>query len=239
MKNTAILLLAAATLSALINTPAVQAAEARIGADIKSAYVFRGTTYNEGFVAQPYLDVSGLPIDIGAWGNFDLESDQKRGYENGQFSELDLYAFYQLPIESIIDVTVGYFEYTYPNSEAEADREITLSLSQENFLLQPNFAIYYGMDGAIEENFYADASIGHDLEVTKDLSLNLGALIGYLDSGEADGEDGFNQYELSATLAYDFVTLGVKYIGQIDDEVLTDEAHDVDVVGTLGVSHSF
>jgi len=239
MEKAAKIILTATALLAFINAPAVHAADATIGADIKSAYVFRGTTYNEGFVAQPFLDISGLPIDIGAWGNFDLESDKERGYENGQFSELDLYAFYQLPIESLIDVTVGYFEYTYPNSELEADREITLSLSQENYLLQPNFAIYYGMDGAIEENFYADASIGHDLDLTKDLSLNLAALIGYLDSGDAEGEDGFNQYELSATLAYDFVTLGVKYIGQVDDDVLTDEAHDVELVGTLGLSHSF
>jgi hypothetical protein len=31
----------------------------------------------------------------------------------------------------------------------------------------------------------------------------------------------------------------VTYYGQADDDVLTDEAYDVEVVGTLGLSHSF
>lgn len=237
MKKTARKMMTAAALFAFAGVMSVDAAEADIGVDVKSAYVFRGVTYNDGFVAQPFLDVYGLPIDIGVWANYDLESDHERGYENGQFSEIDLYAFYQLPIESLLDITIGYFEYTYPTSDADADREVTLGLSQENLPLQPSFSIYYGMDGAIEETFYADASIGHDMAITEDFTLNLGALIGYLDPKE--GEEGFNQYELSASLAYDFVTLGVKYIGQMDDDVLTDEVYDAEVVGTLGAKYSF
>lgn len=235
MEKVAIKVVAAAALLALVSAPAVRAADATVGLDVNSAYVFRGVTLNEGFVAQPYLDVSGLPIDIGVWGNLDLEDDDARGYDSGQFSEIDIYGSYSLPIEEV-DVSIGYTEYTYPTGDLDADREISLNFGFDT-VLAPTLGIFYGLDGAIEENFYAEAGVSHDVALTEEVGLNLGALIGYLDPEE--GEDGFHQYGLSAALSYEFVTLGVAYYGQVDDDVLTDEAYDVEVVGTLGVSHSF
>ncbi len=235
MEKVALKVVAAAALLALVSAPAVRAADATVGVDVNSAYVFRGVTMNDGFVAQPYLEVSGLPIDIGVWGNLDLESDEARGVDSGQFSETDFYGSYSLPIE-VVDVAVGYTEYTYNNGDLDADREVSLSFGLDT-VLAPSLGIFYGIDGGIEENFYAEASVGHDVTLTEAISLNLGALIGYLDPKE--GEDGFHQYALSASLAYDFVTLGVTYYGQVDDNVLTDAKYDVEVVGTLGLAHSF
>jgi hypothetical protein len=235
MEKVAIKVVAAAALLALVSAPAVRAADATVGVDVNSAYVFRGITFNEGFVAQPYLEVSGLPIDIGVWGNFDIESDEARGYGDSQFSEVDIYGSYALPIEEV-DVSVGYTEYTYPTGGIDADREISLSFGLDT-ILAPSLGIFYGLDGGIEENFYAEAGVGHDVALTEEVGLSLGALIGYLDPKE--GDSGFHQYALSASLSYEFVSLGVTYYGQVDDDVLTDDAYDVEVVGTLGVSHSF
>jgi hypothetical protein len=235
MEKVAVKVVAAAALLALVSAPAVRAAEATVGVDVNSAYVFRGITFNEGFVAQPYLEVSGLPIDIGVWGNFDIESDEARGYDDSQFSEIDIYGSYTLPVEEV-DASIGYTEYTYPTGDLDADREISLSLGLDT-ILAPSLGIYYGLDGGIEENVYLEAGVGHDVAINEDVGLSLGALIGYLDPKE--GEDGFHQYALSAALSYQFVSLGVTYYGQVDDDVLTDEAYDVEVVGTLGLSHSF
>lgn len=241
MEKVATKVVAAAALLALVSAPAVRAADATVGVDVNSAYVFRGVTLNEGFVAQPYLEVSGLPIDIGVWGNFDIEDDEARGVDDGQFSETDYYASYALPIEEV-DVSVGYTEYTYNNGDLDADREVSLSLGLDT-VLAPSLGIYYGLDGAIEENVYLEASVGHDIAVTEDIGLSLGALAGYLDP--KNGEDGFHQYALSASLSYDIVSLGVTYYGQLDDDVLVDASddnafgYDVEVVGTLGISHSF
>ncbi|HMO50736.1 MAG TPA: MltA-interacting MipA family protein [Kiritimatiellia bacterium] len=232
MKKTTMTSLAA--LLALASAPAVRAAEATVGVDVSSAYVFRGITFNDGFVAQPYLDVSGLPIDIGVWGNIDIE-DYDGALEEGQFSEVNIYGSYTLPIEGV-DAAIGYTEYIYPNAEAEADREVSLTLGLD-LPLAPTLGVYYGLDGGIKKDFYAEFGIGYDIEIDERLTLSLGALIGYLYPDE--GEDGFHQYELSATLTYDFVSLGVKYIGQADDKVLTDDAYDVEVVGTLGLSYTF
>lgn len=235
MEKVAVKVVAAAALLALVSAPAVRAADATVGVDVNSAYVFRGVTLNEGFVAQPYLEVSGLPIDIGVWGNFDIEDDEARSVDSGQFSETDYYASYALPIEEV-DVSIGYTEYTYNNGDLDADREISLSLGLDT-VLAPSLGIYYGLDGGIEENVYLEAGIGHDVAINEDVGLSLGAVIGYLDPKE--GESGFHQYALSASLSYQFVSLGVTYYGQVDDDVLTDEAYDVEVVGTLGLSHSF
>lgn len=243
MKKVAVKSVAMAALLAVASSPAF-AAEATVGVDVNSAYVFRGITLNDGFVAQPYLEVSGLPIDIGVWGNIDID-DYDGMLTEGEFSEVDFYASYALPIEGI-DASIGYTEFTYPNAELEADREISLSLGLDT-VLAPSIGLYYGVDGGIKELFYADFSIGHEVSLTEDISLSLGALIGYLYPDE--GEDGFHQYELSASLAWKFLSLGVTYFGQVDDDVLVDAftddegsffaGYDVDWLFTLGISHSF
>lgn len=234
---------AAAALLALVSAPATRAAEATAGLDLASAYVFRGVTFNDGFVAQPYLNVSGLPVDLGVWGNIDID-DYDGTLNDGAFSEIDVTASYALPIEGIAS-SIGYCEYTYPGG-AEADREFNVIVGLDE-VLAPKLGIYYGVDGALEEDLFASLSLSHSVEVGEGVSLGLGTSVGY--SYPEEGEDGFSAYDVSASLAWSAITLGVKYIGQIDDDVLTDVSvdadgvrslgYDVEVVGTLGVSHSF
>lgn len=216
-----------------------QAAEVTVGGDFASAYVFRGVTFNDGPVFQPYVDVAGLPgafagLEFGVWGNLDID-DFDDTLESGQFSEIDLYASYALPIEAV-DASVSYTEYTYPGAEGDADREIGLSLGLDA-ILAPYVAVYYGVDGGIDQDLYAEAGIGYEVELAEGVGLALGGLIGFLEPDE--GDSGLHQYELSASLSYGILSAGVAYIGQIDDDVLTDEAYDVEVVGIIGASYSF
>lgn len=229
----------AAVAAASMTVSSTWAAEATVGVDINSAYVFRGVTLNDGFVAQPYLEVSGLPIDIGVWGNLDMD-DYDGALEGGQFSEIDIYGSYAIPVEGV-DASIGYTEYTYPNG-GEADREIGLTVgAPEGTIASPYLSLYYGLDGAIDSSLYIEAGIGHEMELDEGLVLGLGALVGYLSPDE--GDDGFHQYEVSASLSYDILTAGVKYIGQLDDDVLADVedggGYDVEFVGTIGLSYGF
>jgi len=234
MKKVALKTVAVAALLAVVSAPAVLAAEATVGLDVKSAYVFRGATYNDGFVAQPYLEVSGLPIDLGVWGNFDID-DYDGAVEDGQFSEIDIYGSYTIPVD-VVDASIIYTEYTYPSGGGDADREIGLTIGPKDCPVQSSLGIYYGLDGGIEKSFYAEASVGHDFDLSEELVLNVGALVGYMNID--DGEDGFSHYELSATLSYNIFSAGVTYIDTIDDDVLGD-AYDVDIVGFVGVSYDF
>jgi uncharacterized protein (TIGR02001 family) len=256
MKTKATVAVLCCALLALGAMSAVEAAEASAGVDVASAYVFRGVTFNDGLVAQPYLEVSGLPIDLGVWANFDID-DYDGAANDGQFSEIDLYASYAVPIEAF-DLSIGYTEYTYPGSggdpevtlgamgEAEAegtfgesDREVSVSAGLD-VPLAPSVGVYYGLDGGIEDDMYVEASVGHDIEMDE-VSLSLGATVGYVNPDADDAEDGFSHYTVSASLSYAMLSAGVTYIGQIDDDVLPDGpgAYDAEVVGTIGIAYDF
>ncbi|HMP72270.1 MAG TPA: TorF family putative porin [Kiritimatiellia bacterium] len=233
MKKQMTKVLAAVAAASVTAGSAALAAEATVGVDVSSAYVFRGATFNDGFVAQPYLDVSGLPIDIGVWGNLDID-DYDDSLNSGEFSEINIYASYTIPVEGV-DASIGYTEYIYPGAELEADREVSLSLGLD-VPLAPSVGIYYGLDGGIKKNIYVEAGLGHDIELDEGISLSLGAAVGYLNPDE--GESGFSHWQVSAALNYDFISLGVTYVDTIDKDVLGD-AYDVEVIGTLSLSYSF
>ena len=123
MKKAIITIIAAA-----LTAGVASAADVSVGVDFASAYVFRGVTFNDGLVAQPYGEISGFPIPeeygslaIGTWANFDI-GDYGNTLEKNEFSEIDYYLSYTLPITAL-DVSVGYTEYTFPNG-GSADREV-------------------------------------------------------------------------------------------------------------------
>lgn len=216
------------------------AGDASVSLDVASAYVFRGGTLNEGAVAQPGLEVAGLPVTLGVWGNIDID-DYDGTLEEGQFSEVDLYASYDLPLDlDKLALSVGYTEYLYPTAGGEPDREVSLTAAL-GLPLAPSVSVYYGLDGAIDESVYIEAGVGHGHALTDDVTLELGATIGYLDP--ETGEDGFSHFTASLGLGWQALSAEVTYVGQVDDDVLPDVedggAYDVEVYGTLGISHDF
>ena len=212
-------------------------AEASLTLDVASAYVFRGATFNDGFVFQPGLEVSGLPVDLGVWANLDID-DYDGAVEDGQFSEIDLYGSYTLPIEGP-EISIGYTEYTYPNG-GEADREVTLGAGLD-VPLAPSISVNYGLDGGIEKSLYIEFGLGHEIAVSDELSIDVSGALGYLSPDE--GDDGFSHYMATLGVSYAMVYGSVSYVGQIDDDVLPDVEdggpYDVELFGLLGVGLDF
>jgi uncharacterized protein (TIGR02001 family) len=218
---------AAMALAALVAAPAARAAEATVGADVASVYVFRGVTLSDEVQVQPYMEVSGLPVDLGVWASFDTDAES--------VIETDFYGSYTLPVEAV-DASVGYTEYSY--GAGSFDREVSLGVGLD-LPLAPAVGLYYMVDssGGYEGQFYGDLSVGHDLEIAEGVSLSVGALVSYIMQGDdIEVDDGLNHYEVSASLAYSMLSAGVTYVGEIDDDVLVV---DEDVVVTVGISHSF
>lgn len=216
---------------------AVYGAEASLSLDVASAYVFRGVTFNDGLVLQPGLEVGGLGgLSVGVWGNLDLD-DYGGTLEDGEFSELDIYGSYALPV-SVFDLSIGYTEYTYPMGGGNADREIGVSAGTSAGPVDLGADVYYGIDGGIEKTLYIELSAGTALEFG-DFGVDLGAAVGFVDPDE--GESGFSHFTASAGLSYGPVGASVTYIGQIDDDVLPDGAgaYDVEVVGMLSAAIDF
>lgn len=244
----------------------VAAAEVSVSGDLVSAYVFRGDTFNDGLVFQPGCEISSmklgetaLPLTLGVWGNLDID-DYDGALEDGEFSELDIYLSVDIPLPvEMLSMSVGYCEYAYPTATTEADvvdpvsgeittavvglsadREVNLGVSVDT-LLAPSLTLYYGVDGGIDETFYAEAAVGHSFDVGGGLSIGIEAKAGYL--VPESGSDGFNDLVLTASASWKALTASVSYIGQLDDDVLVgvedDGGYDVDVVGKIGLAQSF
>ena len=222
------------------------AADVSMSVDFASAYVFRGVTFNDGLVMQPGLEVSGFPIPekwgslaMGTWANFDID-DYGNTLDGNEFSEIDYYFSYSLPV-SVVDLSIGYTEYTYPNG-GSADRELFVSVGKEVAGLAPSLTVNYGVDGAIESSAYILGGLDYGMGLSEAISASVGFTVGYLVADE--GEDGFNDVTTTLGLSYALgehwaLNGSVSYIAQLDDDVLTDELYDTRVVGMLGLSCDF
>ncbi len=227
---------------------AAAASAADVTMDFASAYVFRGVTYNDGPVFQPGIEAAYGSVTVGAWGNYDLD-DYSETLDSSELSELDLYVSYSLPtLVEGLDLSVGYCDYTYPSGGGESDKEVSVSAGFEVAGVGVGLGYYVLTDSSTQDP-YADVSFGYGMDLTEELSAELGARFGFVNSG-------FSDYDLSASLGYalsDVWSIGasVAYIGQGDDEVLADAVivpgdadsseygYDVDVVGMIGLAASF
>ncbi|MBC8206318.1 MAG: hypothetical protein ISR85_02410 [Kiritimatiellales bacterium] len=226
---------------------AAQAADVSTYVDFASAYVFRGVTLNDGFVMQPGAEISGFPIDeaygslaIGIWANYDIDAIDSEGSD---FSEIDYYISYTLPVEAL-DVSVAYTEYTYPESGDNADKELNLTLGSAIGTngLYASVGFNYGVGGAIEKDLYLQGALDYEMELSDALSASAGVTVGYLISDT--GADGFNDATASIGLGYALndnwsIGAGLTYIAQLDDEVLSDDDYDVSLVASVGISYDF
>ncbi len=223
-----------------VGAGSAEAAEVSASLDVASAYVFRGVTFNDGFVAQPGLEVSGfsIPLTIGVWANLDI-GDYGGVVDGGQFSEIDLYGSADIPLSvDWLGLSVGYTECTYPSGGGKADREVNLT-GELGLLLSPSFSVNYGVGGAIENSLYLELGLGHEIEWAESFSVGINAAMAYLKPDEGDG--GFSHNALTAGVSYSLFSASLTYLGQVDDEVLPDGAgsYDVKVYGTVGVSYEF
>lgn len=225
----------------IIQPMMVLAADATAGIDFSTSYIFRGATVNDSYVAQPYMELSGFPkvegLSIGTWGNLDLDDAEGGEPKSGQFSEVDLYLAYDLPLNhDMLGVSVGYTEYVYPSADVDADREFGLTISADT-ILNPYLSTFYGVDGAMDEQVYMEFGVGHVQELGSELALSLDAMGTYLfQPKDSLADDGFSYARLSATLSYAFLAATVNYYIETDDKVLVI---DEDVQGVLGVSLDF
>ena len=221
-------------------------ADATLAVDFNSAYVWRGLTFNDGFVGQSSLDVSHKGFGINVWGNYDFD-DYDGTVEDYDFQEVDLTAYYGTTIGNV-DVSAGVINYLFPSSGAPSTAEIYAGIGVPivgNFSL--DFTVYFDVDEA--NSIYANLGLGYFMELTESLGLEAGASIACVDkdfsefySGGTDG--GFHEYQLSLGLSYavsDAVSIAgnIYFVDNVDDDVLPDETMDTEVFWGVGISYSF
>ncbi len=239
-------ILTAGLASALaVAAPAVsRSADVTVDADLVSAYVWRGITFNNDPVIEPSVDVahpSGLGLNV--WANFDL-GDYDDQVQSGEFSEIDLTLTYAVPVESF-DLSVGAVSYTFPQG-SDNSHEVFVNASVEPLPgLTAGVDVYYDFDEV--DDFYGSLSAAYAYELNEKLALEAGAAIGAAGSDFAlyyngTEESGFHDWNVSLTATYaqsEAVELGafIAYTDSADSEVLPDQ--DVDVYGGASVSYTF
>lgn len=163
-----------------------------ISAGYMSDYIFYGARFARDSV---WTDVNYtfdnliVPINIGAW------------YLNGindpvNYDELDLYASVELGSFAGFDVSLGYVHYFFPESQGAANSigevglDVSRSLGFVDFAAETNFLIDVG--------WYHQAGIEKTFGITDNVSLVLGAGVGYTDGYY--GPSGWNHYYVTAAL---------------------------------------
>ena len=248
--KTIALALAAGVVSsaALAEEESKNSAEVYVGGAFQSAYIATGTTCNDGWVFQPYVDVSNfkfgditVPLTLEFWGNMDLEADFPGDdtYESGRFSEIDLEAILDfaaiMGIDDNVILSLGYLQYDYPTSGATSDHLLDFKLGYNDGMLTPTFRAKYRFAGDSKDKCEIAFMIGHDFALSDDITFSLSADCWYVVQANGSSlDDGFACADYTAKIAFKNLYAFATYVQQLDDKVLPDggRGHDVNEDGT-------
>ncbi|NVN99925.1 MAG: hypothetical protein HXX17_11420 [Geobacteraceae bacterium] len=188
---------------------AVAVAEDKVTGDVyinpASKYVFRGLDLSQSRgVMQGGVDVSYKNFTVSYWSNEQMFSgyDPATTFKAGQTTETDITLNYAYTPVEALTLNVGNTYYTL--SGAPNTNEVYLKATL-NKLLSPTFAVYYDWDKSRNTGLFYSLSVGHTVELAKNLGLNLGALASYNmenPSASAVKYNNLDNYELSASVDY-------------------------------------
>lgn len=229
----------------------VKAADVSLSADVNSAYVWRGITWNDGIVVQPSFLIGNGGFEAYFWANINID-DYDGTLETEEISEVDIDVSYGGEVLGV-DWRVGVVEYTYPNdgSLVSTNGEDTLvhgtgevyALFSRTITggLSLGLDVYYDFDEV--EDFYGKLGVSYEQALGEGTLLTAGAAIGAVGSkASLAGEGGLHEYEISAEAAHGFESgLGLKvyvaYTDTLDKKVLPEQ--DTNVYGGMSIKYLF
>jgi uncharacterized protein (TIGR02001 family) len=138
-----------------------------------SQYIWRGYELSkDSVVLQPSLTVGYRGFEVNLWGNLDTNDNYTKAYK-ANWNETDLTLSYAREFGPL-KLTGGYIYYALEG--VDDSQELFLKIAG-NFLLSPTLAIYQEI--ANYPGTYLNLGIGHSFNLTKEITLDLGASIGY------------------------------------------------------------
>ena len=201
----------ATTMAAFLVAQVASAVSASV--DIASAYVFRGTTFNDGLVVQPGIEGEVAGLTVGAWANVDINDV---GCDD-QVSEIDLYIGKDLGSVAGWDVSAGYCEYTYPGAAGNGESELSLSASGAMGGVDLSIGAFANVAESATPNYY-EVSTGGSTALAG-IALDYGIAAGYFDT-EASDTTGFGYAAYSVSYDTGGGSLSVTYVDELDDDVV-------------------
>ncbi|MFU8819600.1 MAG: hypothetical protein ACNA74_07770 [Desulfurivibrio sp.] len=142
--------------------------------DSYSQYIWRGYAFSrDSVVVQPSMTMGWRGFSANIWGNLDTNP---WGGEKATWNETDLTLAYDWELADFAFST-GYIYYGLEG--ADDSQEIYLGATYDT-LLEPTLTVY--RDFASYPGWYVTLGIGHSLPLGGDLSLDLAAQAGYVNS---------------------------------------------------------
>lgn len=204
---------------------------AGIYAGMYNKYLFRGVDLSDNkWVAQFGADLGYKGFTLSYWSNLLTHDGTILGgnFESGDISETDITLNYNYAPIDLLTLNFGNTFYSLENFEDTNELYLKTTV---NTLLSPTLAIYWDWDQSKETGLFYSLSVGHSVELMKNLGLNLGALISYNQANfsVSEGFNNWNNYELSAGLNYsltDKVSLSTSYTYS---NAISDKARDAGI----------
>ena len=147
-------------------------ADTKIGMDLVSRYVWRGTDYGNAAAIQPFIEKKVGKIKVGAWGSWSISPGlyYVEGYEEmvseSSGNECDLYI--STDFEPIVFTLTDYFFPAYNGSDSLMNvNRHTLELSAKGDVASVSIFAAINMFGDVEKSSYLEF-------VYKSFSLGLG-----------------------------------------------------------------
>lgn len=208
-----------------------------------SKYAWRGQLITDDPVLQPSVTVGWKELSFNIWANLDLTD--VNGNE-GELNEVDYTLDWTHTFDTepfALTLSLGVIYYDFPNTSFDATTEIYAVVSSD-MPLNPTFSIYRDIDEI--DGTYAALDFSHAFELSANVSLALGAGLGWGSDGYNDGywgvdDAGYNDFHLSAALP---ITLGNVSITpsltwySLMDELIRDSTSEDDTL-VLGISVGF
>lgn len=234
----------------MLVAPTGNAADVTVGADLNSAYVWRGTTINEDPVVQPSIDVAhpnGWGVNV--WGNWDAGDNDNQLDNDREFSEVDVTLSYNVQQVEQANLTIGNLTYLFPKSTDRETNELFLKLDKGRELgagqITGAVGFYYDWDQV--DDYYGDVGVTYSHPASDQLSVDLSALVGFSGSDFAEfhavgtGSGLFN-WNTSLALNYtvnESVDVGgfIAYTDSADSGALVSQP--VDVYGGVSANYAF
>jgi hypothetical protein len=149
-----------------------------------SKYVWRGFELSkDSLVLQPSMTVGYKGFSFNLWGNLDTDEHDFLGgvdENSSSWNETDMTIAYNGSC-SFADYGIGLIYYAVDGYQDTQEIFVSVGLKT---LLTPTLTMYRDYDA--EPGVYLSLGISHSFAVTADLSLDLGAQIGYLATEDAN-----------------------------------------------------
>jgi hypothetical protein len=191
-----------------------------MGADINSAYIWRGTRYGQGPVIQPVLKFKSGFFTAGAWGSFDFHN----------YQETDLFVSFALPAGFTIGMTdyyypgLDYFDYSVETGSHAF--EINGGFSKGGLALAANYIINAaGSAGSDGNDIYLEAKYSF-----RSFFILAGAGDGWHSLNHASGADKFALCNLAIGTSRTIKVTGTFEIPVSGQVVCNPDAHRLYIV---------